>query len=184
MLPVRLRHAADHLAEHEHPVHLVFLDRLPRGIALVVRYNQQLVLHLLQTFNVSSVIVQKGVYSITVKLPHTDIDEQEISRLNRARHAIAPDVDDPDVLSLTPIEHVASFCRCIFNGVENLHELLIHNARAGTDGQIQNVDPEHIMIMCEGFLSSSPSALMAPVPEESHSGLTLKALAISSNFVV
>ena len=36
MLPVRLRHAADHLAEHEHPVHLVFLDRVPGCIALVI----------------------------------------------------------------------------------------------------------------------------------------------------
>lgn len=36
MLPVRLRHAADHFAEHEHPIHLVFLDRVPCCIALVV----------------------------------------------------------------------------------------------------------------------------------------------------
>ncbi|SXX29781.1 Uncharacterised protein [Klebsiella pneumoniae] len=36
VLPVRLRHAADHLAEHEHPIHLVFLDRVPGCIALVV----------------------------------------------------------------------------------------------------------------------------------------------------
>lgn len=36
MLPVRLRHAADHLAEHEHPIHFVFLDRVPGCIALVV----------------------------------------------------------------------------------------------------------------------------------------------------
>lgn len=36
MLPVRLRHAADHLAEHEHPVHLVFFDRVPGCIALVI----------------------------------------------------------------------------------------------------------------------------------------------------
>ena len=36
MLPVRLRHAADHLAEHEYPVHLVFLDRVPGCIALVI----------------------------------------------------------------------------------------------------------------------------------------------------
>ncbi|SSH62704.1 Uncharacterised protein [Klebsiella pneumoniae] len=36
VLPVRLRHAADHLAEHEYPVHLIFLDRVPGCIALVV----------------------------------------------------------------------------------------------------------------------------------------------------
>lgn len=36
MLPVSLRHAADHLAEHEHPIHFVFLDRVPGCIALVV----------------------------------------------------------------------------------------------------------------------------------------------------
>lgn len=36
VLPVRLRHAADHLAEHEYPVHLIFLDRVPVCIALVV----------------------------------------------------------------------------------------------------------------------------------------------------
>lgn len=36
MLPVRLRHAADHLSEHQYPIHLVFLDRVPGCIALVV----------------------------------------------------------------------------------------------------------------------------------------------------
>lgn len=36
VLPVRLRHAADHLAEHENPVHFVFLDRVPGCITLVV----------------------------------------------------------------------------------------------------------------------------------------------------
>ncbi len=94
----------------------------------------------------SSVVVQEGVYPVAVEALNADVDEQQITRLNRPRHAVAPDVDDPDVLSLAPIEHVARFRWRIFNGVENLHELLIHNARAGTDGQIQNVDPEHIMI--------------------------------------
>lgn len=36
MFPVCLWHAADHLAEHEHPVHLVFFDRVPGCITLVV----------------------------------------------------------------------------------------------------------------------------------------------------
>ncbi len=36
MLPVRLRHAADHLAEHENTIHFVFLDRVPGCIALVI----------------------------------------------------------------------------------------------------------------------------------------------------
>lgn len=36
MLPVRLRHAADHLSEHQYPIHLVFLDRVPGCIALVI----------------------------------------------------------------------------------------------------------------------------------------------------
>lgn len=30
MLPVCLRHAPNNLTEDEHPVHLVFLDRVPR----------------------------------------------------------------------------------------------------------------------------------------------------------
>lgn len=36
MFPVRLRHAADHLAEHEYPIHLIFFDRVPGCIALVI----------------------------------------------------------------------------------------------------------------------------------------------------
>ena len=61
MLPVCLRHAHDHLSEHEYPVHLVFLDRVPRRIALVIGDNQQLVFHLLQALDVSSVVVQERV---------------------------------------------------------------------------------------------------------------------------
>ena len=146
MLPVRLRHAADHLAEYEYPVHLVFLDRVPRCVALVIRYNQQFILHLLQPLYVRSVVVQERVNTVAVEAFNANVDEEQIAWLNRARHAVAADVNDPDILGLAPIEHVARFRWRIFNGVENLHELLIHNARAGTDGQIQNVDPEHIMI--------------------------------------
>lgn len=36
MLPVRLRHAADHLSEYQYPIHLVSFDRVPGCIALVI----------------------------------------------------------------------------------------------------------------------------------------------------
>lgn len=36
MLPVRLRHATNHLAEYEDSIHLFFFDRLPWAIGLVV----------------------------------------------------------------------------------------------------------------------------------------------------
>ena len=147
MLPVRLRHAADHLAEHEHPVHLVFLDRVPRRIALVIGDNQQLVLHLLQALDVSGVVVQERVYPVAVETLYADVDEEQITRLNRARHAVAPDVDDPDVLGLSSIEHVARFRWIILNRTENLDELLVHNARSRADHKVQNINPECIGIM-------------------------------------
>ena len=85
----------------------------------------------------SSVVVQEGVYPVAVEALNADVDEQQITRLNRAGHAVTPDVDDPDVLSLTPIEHVPGFRWRIFNGVENLHELLIDNPGASANRYIQ-----------------------------------------------
>ncbi|CEL86697.1 hypothetical protein KVR801_350053 [Klebsiella variicola] len=85
----------------------------------------------------SSVVVQERVYPVAVKALNADVDEQQITRLNRPRHAVAPDVDDPDVLSLAPIEHVARFRWRIFNGVENLHELLIDNSWSSANRYIQ-----------------------------------------------
>ncbi len=40
MFPVRLRHAPNNLTEDEYPVHLVFLNWVPRRVALVIRDNQ------------------------------------------------------------------------------------------------------------------------------------------------
>ncbi|CTQ18865.1 hypothetical protein BN1007_71189 [Klebsiella variicola] len=108
----------------------------------------------------SSVVVQERVYPVAVETLYADVDEEQITRLNRARHAIAADVDNPNVLSLTPIEHVASFCRCIFNGVENLDELLVHNARSCTDHKIQHINPECISHLTFNLGSSKQSAII------------------------
>lgn len=94
MLPVRLRHASNDLTEYEHPVHLVFLDRVPRRVALVIRDNQQLILHHLKTFYMGSVVVQKRIDAITVERFNSDINEQQVTG------SIVPDMLSPRTLMM------------------------------------------------------------------------------------
>lgn len=115
MLPVCLRHAADDFSENENAIHFVTLYRVPWRVAFVVRDYQELVFHFLKALHVCSLIVQEGINSIAVEAIHADIDKQQIARLNRPRHAVATNVDDPDVLSLTPIKHVACFSWRVLN---------------------------------------------------------------------
>ena len=76
MFSVCLRHATNHLAEYEYPVHFFFFDRLPRAISLIVGDDQQLIFHLLEAFNVGCIVVDKGVDPVTIKMLDADVDEQ------------------------------------------------------------------------------------------------------------
>lgn len=108
MLPVRLRHAADHLAEHKNTIHLVFFDGFPRYIGFVIRYHNKLILHHLKALNVCCVIVEECINPIPIEALNADIDEKKISRLDSPAHAIATDVNYSDLISLASIKHLAS----------------------------------------------------------------------------
>ncbi|SSK75849.1 Uncharacterised protein [Klebsiella pneumoniae] len=109
----------------------------------------------------SSVVVQEGVYPVAVEALNADVDEQQITRLNRAGHAVTPDVDDPDAFSLTSIEHVAGFSWLILNRTENLDELLVHDARPGTNHKVQHINPECISILTFNLGSARELAVIA-----------------------
>ena len=55
----------------------------------------------------SCFVVQESVNSITIKVLDADIDKKQITRLNRARHAVSADVDDADLFLLSSVEHLA-----------------------------------------------------------------------------
>lgn len=184
MLPICLRHAPNNLTEDEHPVHLVFLDRVPRWVAFVIRDDQQLILHHLQALYMGCVVVQKRIDTITVERFNSDINEQQITG------SIVPDMLSPRTLMMRIFS--AFLPSNMWRASSNEYST---ERRTSTNSRLMTPGPaltsisrtsilkylEWLTVDCIGCTVLSD---IFPMPEDNHSARTPKAFAISTILVV
>src|SRR5699024_3370116 len=115
-------------------------------VNLVIRNHQQFVRNHLKSFNVYFVIKTKDIYTISIKLIDTDINEDEISWLNGWTHTVPTNVDNFNVIGWSSAKHRYSIISSVFNGMNHINDITALDkaiSRTGTD--IQHFNTEYIL---------------------------------------